>query len=429
MNDKMIGKNAKLTDLLSFIVDNRGKTVPISNDGMPLIATNCIKNTELFPVYEKVRYVSNDTYKNWFRSHPQPGDIIFVNKGTPGRVCMVPDPVDFCIAQDMMALRVNEHLVYNKYLFAVLRSADMQSMISNLHVGTMIPHVKKSDLDKVVIPLPNYCIQEYIGDFYFRISEKIELNNKINKTLEEIAQAIFKSWFVDYEPFKDCTFTNSKVGKIPAEWQLSRIGDLSITVTDFVANGSFASLKENVQLYESENYAYFIRNVDLKANVFRKFVDKESYEFLSKSSLEGGEVIISNVGDVGSVYLCPKLDKPMTLGNNIIVIKSKNKEINYNLFIYLLFKYNYGADLLANITSGSAQPKFNKTDFKNLQIVIPDIKTLNRFNELVSDLIKQQNNYKKEISILTKIKDSLLPKLMSGEIRVPLEEVPNAEVR
>ena len=317
---------------------------------------------------------------------------------------------------------IDETIASPKFLYFQLLTKNL----SDMNVGSAVPSLTTAVLNELRLQLPSLETQYAISGILSSLNDKIELNNKINKTLEEMAQAIFKSWFVDFDPFKDGEFTNSKVGKLPTGWQLSRIGDLSIIVTDFVANGSFASLKENVQLYENDNYAYFIRNVDLKANNFRKFVDKKSYEFLSKSSLEGGEVIISNVGDVGSVYLCPKLDKPMTLGNNIIVIKSKNKAINFNLFLYFLFKYNYGADLLVNITSGSAQPKFNKTDFKNLQIIIPDFKTLNNFNELVSDLINQQENLRKEISLLTKIRDSLLPKLMSGEIRVKLEEVSNA---
>ena len=91
-----------------------------------LIATNCVTNNTLFPVYEKIRYLSEETYQTWFRAHPIPGDILFVNKGTPGRVCLVPDPVDFCIAQDMIALRADESKVYPKYLFAVLRSREIQ---------------------------------------------------------------------------------------------------------------------------------------------------------------------------------------------------------------------------------------------------------------------------------------------------------------
>ena len=102
----------KLSETTKFIVDNRGKTVPTADTGIPLIATNCIDNRNLYPIYEKLRYVSQDTYDNWFRSHPKPMDIILTLKGSQnGAVNLVPDPVDFCIAQDMVALRVDETLM------------------------------------------------------------------------------------------------------------------------------------------------------------------------------------------------------------------------------------------------------------------------------------------------------------------------------
>lgn len=123
---------AKLTELLDFIVDNRGKSVPtVSIEeacNHVLIATNCIRNERLYPSYDKIRYISQETYESWFRSHPIAGDIIFVNKGTPGRVCLCPENIDFCIAQDMMAFRtksenckvnfmISNTFLINDYLF------------------------------------------------------------------------------------------------------------------------------------------------------------------------------------------------------------------------------------------------------------------------------------------------------------------------
>lgn len=172
-----------ITELLSFIVDNRGKTVPTANDGWKLIATNCVTNNTLFPVYEKVRYLTQETYETWFRAHPMPGDILFVNKGTPGRVCMVPDPVDFCIAQDMIALRADDKKIYNKYLFAVLRSREIQQQIYNTNVGDVIPHFKKQFMNQLLIPVPDRKIQEKIGNLYYQLSYKVELNKKINENL------------------------------------------------------------------------------------------------------------------------------------------------------------------------------------------------------------------------------------------------------
>lgn len=172
-----------LPEVLSFIVDNRGKTVPTAENGHILIATNCVRNENLYPTYEKVRYLTEETYQTWFRAHPQPGDILFVCKGTPGRVCMVPDPIDFCIAQDMVALRVNENVVYNKYLLAVLRSLVIQKQIEQTSVGDVIPHFKKSFFDQLLIPVPEMKIQRIIGDYYFAFANKIELNKKINNNL------------------------------------------------------------------------------------------------------------------------------------------------------------------------------------------------------------------------------------------------------
>ncbi len=194
-------KEYSFKSLLINIVDNRGKTCPTADDGIPLIATNCIKNDALYPVYEKVRYVDQETYRNWFRGHPEPGDMIFVCKGSPGRVCWVSDPVGFCIAQDMVAIRADETKIYPKYLFALLRSEQTQQKILNMHVGTLIPHFKKGDFGNLYFDIPEDMeYQKKVGDAYFEFCNKIELNRQTNQTLEQIAQAIFKSWFVDFEP-------------------------------------------------------------------------------------------------------------------------------------------------------------------------------------------------------------------------------------
>ena len=196
------------------------------------------------------------------------------------------------------------------------------------------------------------------------------------------------------------------------EYPIKKISELDIFVTDYVANGSFASLKENVTILEEKNYAYFIRNVDLKAKEFPRFVNQHSYEFLSKSKLVGGEVIISNVGDVGSVFLCPKLDGPMTLGNNMIMLTSPK----HNNYLYLLFKSYIGQGKIGGITGGSAQSKFNKTDFKSLEINYPDESQVDEFNEKTSALLDMISKLDEENKRLTALKNSLLPKLMCGEL-------------
>ena len=190
------------TDLLEHVVDNRGRTCPTAHTGRPLIATNCISNDRLYPSYDTERFVSDETYRTWFRGHPISGDLIFVCKGSPGRVALAPDPVDFCIAQVMVALCANIERVYPRYLLAALRSQQVQSRIQTMHVGTLIPHFKKGDFDKLYIPLPNKELQILTGDLFYEMSEKIEQNRRTSAALERLVRAIFRAWFVDFEPVK-----------------------------------------------------------------------------------------------------------------------------------------------------------------------------------------------------------------------------------
>lgn len=260
------------------------------------------------------------------------------------------------------------------FLYWIMRTPAYQSFIATHSSGTTVHHTSPKGIGNYVFKLPPLDDQRRIASILSSLDRKIELNNKINADLEEMAQAIFKNWFVDFEPFKDGKFVDSELGMIPEGWKVGKITDIGCLITDYVSNGSFASLKQNVHLYETKEYAQFIRNTDLKTNTFSVYVDKHSYDFLSKSALYGNEIIISNVGDVGSVHLCPKLDIPMTLGNNIIMLRPNEKEYNY--FLYLWFKYFSGQGLIQGIKGGSAQPKFNKTDFKNLPLLIPSFEII-----------------------------------------------------
>ncbi|HAB7747203.1 restriction endonuclease subunit S [Lactococcus petauri] len=194
-----------------------------------------------------------------------------------------------------------------------------------------------------------------------------------------------------------------------------RIGDLELTVSDHVANGSFKSLKENVELVEKPDYALFLRNVDLKnkLNGDRRYVTESSYKFLKKSRLYGHEVIISNVADVGSVHRVPKMNIPMVAGNNVVFLQADNGSLTDYLYVY--FNSRLGQHNIESITSGSAQQKFNKTDFRNLEIPILNDEII---HNQITPLLRYMDNINGEISRLIELRDSLLPKLMSGEISV-----------
>lgn len=148
-------------------------------------------------------------------------------------------------------------------------------------------------------------------------------------------------------------------------------------VTDYVANGSFASLKENVRYLSGDGYAILARLVDHNSGWKGEhvFVDERAYRFLAKSSLEAGDIVIANVGaNAGTVFRVPKLRKPLTLGPNAVMVRPRNDVDQADRdFLYYYLISPIGQAKLKAITSGSAQPKFNKTDLRALQISLPSL--------------------------------------------------------
>lgn len=180
-------------------------------------------------------------------------------------------------------------------------------------------------------------------------------------------------------------FNKTPIGTIPENWKISKVSDIAKTITDYVANGSFASLSENVTYKEKEDVAVLIRLVDYNNNFNGNFVfiDEHAYEFLKKSKLFGGEIIISNVGaNVGTVFKCPKLKYKMSLAPNSIMVKFKGCDE----FYYQWLKGHNGQQMLKSIVTGSAQPKFNKTNFKEMLVPVPPLETQKKIASILSAL-------------------------------------------
>ena len=384
-----------LTELLSFIVDNRGKTVPTAPSGHKLIATNCVTNNTLFPVYDKIRYLSEETYQTWFRAHPIPGDILFVNKGTPGRVCLVPDPVDFCIAQDMIALRADESKIYPKYLFTVLRSREIQQQIYNTNVGDVIPHFKKQFLDQLLIPIPERSIQESIGDLYYVLSLKAERNKKINDNLEQQAQSYFQELFVD---------------NADPEWTTGTISDLGTVV------GGSTPSKAKPEYYTESGIAWITpKDLSINKSKFVSHGENDITELGLKNSsaaiMPEGTVLFSSRAPIGYIAIAAG-EVTTNQGFKSVVPKP---EIG-TPFVYFFLKNTL--PVIEGIASGSTFKEVSGSTMKNVPAVIPDAETLAKFSDFCAPIFAQQRILEEQNQSLATLRDNLLPKLMSGEIDV-----------
>lgn len=214
--------------------------------------------------------------------------------------------------------------------------------------------------------------------------------------------------------------------KLPENWCWTRIGNYVDYVTDYVANGSFASLKANVSIFKDENYALMVKTQDF-ANGFTKsltYTDKHGYDFLSKSTLHGGELILSNIGSVGKVFRVPYFDRPMTLASNSVMVKCYNS-CDYDWMYYFLLS-PIGFEELKSITTGTAVPKFNKTDLKTIPLPVPPLAEQQRIVDRIESLFAKLDEAKEKTQAVVDSfetrKAAILHKAFTGELTAKWRE-------
>ena len=199
-------------------------------------------------------------------------------------------------------------------------------------------------------------------------------------------------------------------GTLPKNWSTPKMSYICNTITDYTASGSFASLAENVIYRDTEDYAMLVRTADLsrKRDINPVFIDEKAYNFLNNSNLFGGELIMSNVGSVGDVYLYEPLYKKASLAPNAIMVRANG----YEKFLFYLFSTKQAVEGLLSITNTTTQPKFNKTQLRSFRVPFPNqlimekiVKHLDKKTEQIEDI---ENTINKEIENLENYKKSLI---------------------
>ena len=366
VNDK---KSSDFLDDNSYVTTENMLT---NREGVKFPAKNLPKNLEKVNSYKK-------------------GDILISNIRPYFKKIWLADR-DGTSSGDVLIFRSISNLLLQEYLYLVLQTDVFFNYMTATSTGTKMPRGNKEAIKRFKFHLPNIEQQKSVLKKILLLERKVQLNNQINANLVELCQHLLK--------------TDLKLGS----YSLKKISDLDITVSDHVSNGSFKALKENVSYFDKPNYALFLRNIDLKKKTNSnqlKYIDKPSYDYLKKSHLFGGEVVISNVADVGTIHRVPKVDTPMVLGNNQIFISSGRSYLTDYLYVY--FKSLQGQSLIKSITSGSAQQKFNKTDFRNLEIPLIDE---HRIKKYITPLLMYQDVLNRESTLLNNIKTTLLKTLI-----------------
>ena len=329
----------------------------------------------IFTGYKNVGYTDKiNCYKN---------TIVVVARGVGGCGDVKITNEDCYLTNLAISVSLNEQICLPVFFYYLHQLENL----SILNSGSAQPQITIESLTKYSFRIPSLEDQRRIASILSSLDLKIELNNKINVDLEEMAQAIFKNWFVDFEPFKDGKFVDSELGMIPEGWKVGCLGDIA----------EITSGKRPPKKSKDKTKELFIPLIGAS----------DIMGFTSDVLYERPILVIGRVGTHGVVQ---RFQEKCWPSDNTLVIES-----SYYNYVYQLLK---GIDYSA-INRGSTQPLITQTDVKNTDVIIAPENVLKEYESITSTLFSKHRANIKENSRLSTLRDTLLPRLMSGELEVP----------
>ena len=417
-----------LSDLCEAIVDCEHKTAPKQDFGIPSIRTTDIKNGRLD--IENANRVSEETYIQWTaRLEPQPNDLILAREAPVGEVGIVPLGQRVCLGQRTVLIRPDKNKLFPRYLLYLLLTSQMRHALTSRAEGSVVPHLNMSAIRGLELPLlPPLDEQKAIAHILGTLDDKIELNQQMNQTLEAIAHALFKSWFIDFDPVRakldgrqpigmdaetaalfPAEFEDSALGNIPKEWNVGVIDNL----IDILSGGT---PKTSVPEYWEGNIPWFsVKDAPTDSNVYvletEKYITEAGVNNSSTQILSEGATIVSARGTVGRLAL---VGVPMAMNQSCYGIKGK--EGYPDLFTYYFL--HSAIVSLQQQTHGTVFETITRQTFTTVKSINPPAAIAQAFNKAVQPSLHRVRSNLFEVGSLTSIRDALLPKLLSGEIRV-----------
>lgn len=376
----------------------------------PYIRIRDIGKTKTIELDSTFEYVDDDTQKTIARYIVQEGDILISIVGTIGLVGIVGKSLDSANLTENCVKLTNLRGVERDFLFYFLKSEYGQNETNKGIVGAVQAKLPIKNIENIKIPLPSLEEQRRIAGILGSLDDKIELNRRINANLEAQAQALFRSWFVDFEPFRDGPFVDSELGKIPQGWKICRLKD----ATKEIIRGFTSKYVERSDLI----------NLNQKVNK-GQYLDRQYYKFLNpeiaiptNKFAQLNDILLNSLGQgtLGRVHYYGELTPNIVIDQHITIIRANNTTFQPS-FIYLFLSSNKVQHSIEGMVTGSTgMQMLNISQVREMNILQPDVNTMNKFHNIVQPFFVEIRKNNSETEIIAKIRDTLLPKLMAGEI-------------
>ncbi|SDF33863.1 restriction endonuclease subunit S [Sporomusa acidovorans] len=387
--------------------------------GFPFLSFKTVFNNYFIP--EEICDLANTTEKEREKCSVKKGDVFLTRTSESldelGMSCVaLKDYQQATFNGFTKRLRPkNPEIINPKFTGYYFRSPRFRLAVTSMASMTTRASLNNDMLSRLPILIPPISEQVAIADILYSLDKKIELNNRINKILEEMAQAIFKSWFVGFEPFQEEEFEDSELGRIPKGWRVGTVSDLGDVI------GGSTPSKSKSEYYTDQGIAW-ITPKDLSINK-DKFISKGEID-ITESGLKNssakimpkGTVLFSSRAPIGYIAIA-KNDVATNQGFKSVVPKNNIG----TAYVYYFLKNNI--EVIENRATGSTFKEVSGAIMKQIPAIIPNDKILSEFQSMCDLYFNKQLLLEEQNQNLTAIRNSLLPKLISGEIRVPLEEV------
>ena len=362
------------------------------------------------------RMITREGYESCSCKLLPKGSILFSSRAPIGYVAIAAN--ELCTNQGFKSIIPNNAIIDNVFTYYLL--LHNKSRIEGLGSGTTFKEVSGKVMKEVTVSIPSLETQKRIASILSSLDDKIELNRKINANLEAQAQALFKSWFVDFEPFRDGEFVESELGRIPKGLLLNYISEIPhVLETGRRPKGGVGEIAQGIPSVGAEH----VKGIGTYDYSKTKYITPEYASSLKTGRVEGYELLIYKDGGKPG-YFIPNYSifgegYPFDLCYlNEHVFKLDFNDRGYNAFCYFYFQTDYVMNYLNAQGGKAAIPGINKQDIKNIPIYSPNNEIVKHFGDVVLPLIKQILFNCKESRRLASLRDTLLPRLMSGELKV-----------
>lgn len=394
-------------DFCSSVTDGTHDSPKATTIGKKLITSKHLKDGYID--FESAKFISEKDYlKVIERSKVDQFDILFSMIGTIGNIYRETSPNIEYAVKNMGIFKMGGNAVRSKWLYYWLKSKEAKAYIHERMAGSTQSYLTLDSLRKFPVVYPeDINDMENIVSILSSLDHKIELNNKINVDLEEMAQAIFKNWFVDFEPFKDGKFVDSELGMIPEGWKVGRL-------TDVIKLMPGGTPKTSEPLYWDNGTIPFFSPKDVNGVycfVTEKHITEAGLNKCSSNLYSKDTIFITCRGTVGKVCLAA-CDMAMNQSNYAI------KAIDGYSQYYVLFLVKSVVERLIKKSNGAVFSAITSKDFDE-EILIPSQKAVEDFTNVIDGFFRRIFTIGTENSRLSLLRDTLLPRLMSGELEIP----------